>query len=94
MLNDLGRRINGALTDYLNRSSKFDEKVLDQILKEICSALLESDVRVGLVASLRDRVKEKMIPILSSSQHVQSNQGVTTRERQMLQKVRGRSQLA
>lgn len=36
------------------------EQVLDAILKEICAALLESDVNVKLVASLRQKVKAKV----------------------------------
>ena len=35
------------------------EQVLDALLKEICAALLESDVNVKLVASLRQKVKAK-----------------------------------
>lgn len=53
VLADLGRRINAAVNEYTSRSPKFDEKALDALLKEICSALLESDVNVKLVANLR-----------------------------------------
>lgn len=34
-------------------------QVLDALLKEICAALLESDVNVKLVSSLRQKVKAK-----------------------------------
>lgn len=39
-------------------------QVLDAMLKEICTALLESDVNVKLVASLRTKVKTKVKPAL------------------------------
>jgi signal recognition particle subunit SRP54 len=35
-------------------------QVLDALLKEICAALLETDVNVKLVASLRQKVKAKV----------------------------------
>lgn len=35
-------------------------KVIDALLKELTSALLEADVNVKLVASLRNRVKAKV----------------------------------
>ncbi|KZO90972.1 SRP54-domain-containing protein [Calocera viscosa TUFC12733] len=50
ILADLGRRINGARS-ALNRAPTIDDKPLDAMLKEICTALLESDVNVKLVAS-------------------------------------------
>ncbi|KZP19471.1 signal recognition particle protein [Athelia psychrophila] len=59
VLADLGRRLNSALSS-LNRASVVDEKVLDATLKEITSALLESDVNVKLVASLRQKIKAKV----------------------------------
>ncbi|KZO97709.1 signal recognition particle protein [Calocera viscosa TUFC12733] len=59
VLADLGRRINGALS-ALNRAPTIDDKLLDAMLKEICTALLESDVNVKLVASLRTRVRSKV----------------------------------
>ncbi|KAI0934035.1 Signal recognition particle, variant 2 [Taiwanofungus camphoratus] len=59
VLADLGRKLNAALSS-LNRAPVVDEKVLDALLKEVCSALLESDVNVKLVASLRQKVKAKV----------------------------------
>jgi signal recognition particle subunit SRP54 len=35
-------------------------QVLDALLKEVCAALLESDVNVKLVSQLRQRVKTKV----------------------------------
>lgn len=59
VLAELGKRINSSLNGYFNASNKLDEKALDALLKEICSALLESDVNVKLVANLRS------VPVLS-----------------------------
>ncbi|KAI9320588.1 signal recognition particle protein [Dichotomocladium elegans] len=57
VLADLGRRINSALVE-LSKAPVIDEKVLDSILKEICAALLASDVNVMLVQRLRVNVKK------------------------------------
>ncbi|KAK9432750.1 SRP54-type protein [Lipomyces doorenjongii] len=59
VLADLGRRINAAMAD-LTRSNVVDEKALDSMLKEICMALLESDVNVKLVSTLRANIKKKI----------------------------------
>ncbi|KAK9455367.1 SRP54-type protein [Dipodascopsis uninucleata] len=59
VLADLGRRINTAMAD-LTRSATVDEKALDNMLKEICMALLESDVNVKLVSTLRANIKKKI----------------------------------
>ncbi|KAI0647079.1 signal recognition particle protein [Trametes meyenii] len=59
VLADLGRKLNAALSS-LNRASVVDDKVLDALLKEVCAALLESDVNVKLVAQLRQKVKAKV----------------------------------
>ncbi|KAF8758981.1 Signal recognition particle 54 kDa protein [Rhizoctonia solani] len=56
VLADLGRKLNDAFAQ-LQRAPVVDDKVLDAILKDVCSALLESDVNVKLVASLRQKVK-------------------------------------
>ncbi|CAN6601371.1 signal recognition particle subunit Srp54p [Trichomonascus vanleenenianus] len=57
VLADLGRRINAAVGD-LTKSSVVDEQALDNMLKEICTALLESDVNVRLVGKLRQSIKQ------------------------------------
>lgn len=59
VLADLGKRINDAVTG-LARSNVVDEQVIDNMLKEICNALLESDVNFQLVANLRKRIKIKI----------------------------------
>lgn len=56
VLADLGKKINSALSS-LTKSPVVDEKVLDAVLKDICAALLESDVNVRLVSGLRNNVK-------------------------------------
>ncbi|KAL9009308.1 MAG: hypothetical protein Q9173_005647 [Seirophora scorigena] len=56
VLQDLGRRINSAVSD-LTRSPNLDEKAFDNMIREICSALLEADVNVKLVGSLRKSIK-------------------------------------
>ncbi|KAG8410941.1 Signal recognition particle [Metarhizium acridum] len=56
VLQDLGRRINAAVTN-LTRDQNLDEKAFDNMLKEICSALLEADVNVKLVMQLRKSIK-------------------------------------
>ena len=50
------KSVTSAHTYTLLLNSK---QVLDALLKEICAALLESDVNVKLVASLRQKVKAK-----------------------------------
>ncbi|KAI9268680.1 SRP54-type protein [Sporodiniella umbellata] len=53
---DLGRKINSALTE-LTKAPVIDEKVLDSLIKQICAALLASDVNVMLVQKLRSNIK-------------------------------------
>lgn len=59
VLADLGRRINGAISD-LTSSNVVDDAALDALLKEVALALLESDVNVHLVNKLRNNVKAKV----------------------------------
>ncbi|OAA55521.1 signal recognition particle protein srp54 [Niveomyces insectorum RCEF 264] len=56
VLQDLGRRINAAVSD-LTRAPNIDEKAFDSMLKEIGNALVEADVNVKLVAQLRKSIK-------------------------------------
>ncbi|CAI5755707.1 unnamed protein product [Candida verbasci] len=56
VLADLGSRLRGALS--VVESGTNDE--IQQMLKDICSALLESDVNVKLVAKLRNNIKNKI----------------------------------
>lgn len=59
VLNELGNRINSALQS-LSSQEVIDEKALDALLREICGALLESDVNVRLVQQLRQSIKQKV----------------------------------
>jgi signal recognition particle subunit SRP54 len=59
VLNELGRGITSALAAMAN-TMVIDEAALDECLKEICKALLQSDVNVRLVANLRNNVKKRV----------------------------------
>ncbi|GMM35128.1 RNA-binding signal recognition particle subunit [Saccharomycopsis crataegensis] len=59
VLADLGRRINGAISD-ITKSDVVDENAINLMLKEICNALLEADVNFRLVAKLRERIKTQI----------------------------------
>ena len=56
VLADLGRKITNALHN-LSKATVINEEVLNTLLKEVCSALLEADVNIRLVKSLRENVK-------------------------------------
>jgi len=56
VLADLGRKITAALHS-LSKATVINEEVLNGLLKEICSALLESDVNIRLVKQLRENVR-------------------------------------
>eukprot|EP00049_Salpingoeca_infusionum_P022426 m.6635 g.6635 ORF g.6635 m.6635 type:complete len:540 (-) comp5178_c0_seq1:255-1874(-) len=58
-LGDLGRKIRGALGS-MSRATIIDEDVLNDMLKDICTALLESDVNVRLVQRLRQNIKVQL----------------------------------
>jgi signal recognition particle subunit SRP54 len=59
VLQDLGRRINAAVSD-LTRSPTMNEKAFDGMVKEICNALMEADVNIRLVTKLRKTIKDKV----------------------------------
>ncbi|KAI7900044.1 signal recognition particle protein [Cokeromyces recurvatus] len=59
VLADLGRKINSAFAE-LTKAPVIDEKVLDSLIKEICAALLSSDVNVRLVQKLRTNIKKSV----------------------------------
>lgn len=59
VLDDLGKRLSSALQSMSNKMV-IDEAALDACLKEICTALLQSDVNVKLVANLRNAVKKRV----------------------------------
>jgi signal recognition particle subunit SRP54 len=59
VLAELGQRISQALASMSN-VTVIDEAVLDACIKEICTALLQADVNVRLVANLRANVKKRV----------------------------------
>lgn len=59
VLADLGCRINSAIAD-VTKSDVVNEDAINLMLKEICNALLESDVNFRLVAKLRDRIRSQI----------------------------------
>lgn len=65
MLTELATKLQSSFSEIL-RAPTLDEAALDAILKDICSALLESDVNVKLVSNLRNKVKQRVVPTLSN----------------------------
>lgn len=59
VLGDLGAKITNALKKLQNKQL-IDESVLNDLLTEIASALLSSDVNIKYIAKLRDAVKTKV----------------------------------
>lgn len=59
VLGDLGSRISKAL-NAMSNATIIDEKVLDDCLKEIVVALLQADVNVKLVGSMRNNIKARV----------------------------------
>lgn len=59
VLADLGRKITTALRS-LSNATVINEEVLQALLKEICTALLEADVNVKLVGKLRENVRKQV----------------------------------
>ncbi|OMJ14165.1 Signal recognition particle 54 kDa protein [Smittium culicis] len=57
VLNELGSKINDVLAS-LSKAPVIDQKVLDSLLKDICAALLNSDVNIKLVYNLKENVKK------------------------------------
>ncbi|CAJ0591981.1 unnamed protein product [Cylicocyclus nassatus] len=56
VLADLGRQIRNAI-GKLGQATIINEEELDAMLKEVCMALIESDVHIRLVKQLKDNVK-------------------------------------
>lgn len=59
VLLEFGTKIASAL-QKMTKSTIVDEKVVDDLLKEIARALLDADVNVKLVFALRKNIKEKI----------------------------------
>lgn len=62
-------------------------QALDALLKEVCNALLETDVNVKLVAQLRSKVKVKVKASLEGS----GEKVKETNRKNVVQKVRAAS---
>jgi len=59
VLAELGEQISNALKK-LNKASVIDDKLLDDILQEICNALMTSDVNIKYVMELRKKVSNQI----------------------------------
>eukprot|EP01121_Diplochlamys_sp_Union-15-3_P014621 TRINITY_DN4685_c0_g1_i1.p1 TRINITY_DN4685_c0_g1~~TRINITY_DN4685_c0_g1_i1.p1 ORF type:complete len:477 (-),score=120.04 TRINITY_DN4685_c0_g1_i1:9-1439(-) len=59
VLAELGNKITNALRKMAN-STVISEEVLDELLKEICNALVAADVNFKLVINLRTQLKKKL----------------------------------
>lgn len=65
VLAELGQKISAALRK-LNQAAVIDDKVIAEILTEIASALLGSDVNIKYVIKLRDAVKTQVSLLMSN----------------------------
>ncbi|ELK11325.1 Signal recognition particle 54 kDa protein [Pteropus alecto] len=71
VLADLGRKITSALRS-LSNATIINEEVLNAMLKEVCTALLEADVNIKLVKQLRENVNyTEMDPVIIASEGVE-----------------------
>ncbi|OBA22202.1 signal recognition particle protein [Metschnikowia bicuspidata var. bicuspidata NRRL YB-4993] len=77
VLADLGSRLRDALGSVESAS----ETEIQSMIKDLCSALLESDVNVRLVAKLRDNIRAKIATEFKSEAESASN------KRKKLQKI-------
>lgn len=59
VLTDLGSRLTASLRKMAS-ATVIDDTVVDTLLKEICTALLEADVNIKLVAELKSRIKSTL----------------------------------
>jgi len=60
VLGDLGQKITASF-QRLNAAPIIDDDLLDEVLKEIASALLQADVNVRYVSELRSNVKKQVL---------------------------------
>ncbi|ODV90109.1 hypothetical protein CANCADRAFT_31167 [Tortispora caseinolytica NRRL Y-17796] len=59
VLADLGSRLTDAISN-LSKTNVVDQEFVESILKEVCNALLASDVNVQLVVGLRKNIRAKI----------------------------------
>lgn len=76
VLADLGSRLRGALSSVESGS----EKEIQLLIKDLCTALLESDVNIKLVAKLRDNIKAKVATDINEDEN-------SANKRKKLQKI-------
>lgn len=67
VLAELGSSIQNAFKK-LNRAQKIDKKLIDEILKEICNALMKADVSIKYVIKMRGEVEKKINAKLSEQE--------------------------
>lgn len=59
VLGELGNRLTSAL-NRLNQTTIVDDEIVSSMLLDISRALLESDVNVKIVGSLRNKIKTRL----------------------------------
>ena len=59
VLTELGNKLTSALRE-LSKKRTIDDDALKAVLKQVCGALLESDVNVGVVATMRRNVMSRV----------------------------------
>ena len=59
VLADLGKQIQEQFKK-LNRSKSVDKPLIDEILKEICNALMLADINIKYVIQMRTAVEKKV----------------------------------
>ncbi len=59
VLADLGKSLSGALRK-MQSETVVDDEVVNEMLKAICTALLQSDVNVKIVGQIRNNIKTKI----------------------------------
>lgn len=67
VLAELGGKLRESLRKLSNNNDPLDESVLNSFLSEIARALIEADVNVKLVMSLREQVKTKTSHLLNNN---------------------------
>ena len=72
VLAELGSQIQNAFKK-LNRAQKIDKALIDEILKEICNALMLSDVNIKFVIKLRSGVEKKIKAQLADQEEGEAN---------------------
>ena len=76
VLADLGTRLRGALSSVESAS----EEEINAMIKDVCTALLESDVNIKLVVKLRDNIKSQISLALKDNENAAN-------KRKKLQKI-------